>query len=134
MKNQLNEKQKLLLYKYGFQAFIILMIEIGIIAILYACREYSDSIYNLLNRIKTKELFLALIPLPIGYFAIRGLLSDCDYAKLKGFYYLVPFYTIIFLLNSKGMIYKIPLLIVFWILFIITIYKLIENKKAINIR
>ena len=132
MNNQILEKNKLLTNKYGHQAFFGLMIEIGIIALLYSGIESSDAIYNLLYSIKTSELLLALVPFPIGYYAIRGVISGCINAKqYYSYYFLAPVVTLMFLSQSNGMIFKIPSLTVLWLLFFTSIWKIKKIKKVI---
>lgn len=126
--NQLDEKQTLLNYKYGYQAFFITMAEMMIAVAVYGCVEPRDAIYKWVQSIDVTTLLFVMAAIPFAYYSIRAMLDNCVQKNNNYLLYIyAPIFSIIVLGNKK--IFFIPFLILLWILFFLNLYTSIRNKR-----
>lgn len=126
--NQLDEKQTLLNYKYGYQAFFITMAEMMIAAVVYGCVEPRDAIYQSIQSIDVTMLLFVMAEIPFAYYSIRAMLDNCVQKNRNYLLYIyAPFFSVI-ALGSKNNFF-IPFLILLWILFFLNLYTSIRNKR-----
>lgn len=130
MFNKYDEKTRNLRNKYGYQAFVILMVEIVIITLFYISGTLSNSFYKyLFVTIDTGDLLLLPIWLPLGYLIIRSIISNCIDPKSRIIYLiLAPLNTILHIRTPNSLAMEIPFIVVLWAAFIASVISLIYRK------
>lgn len=130
IKKQLDERQRLIGYKYGFQAFWLLLFEVVIIDILFLSIDPNIDFVNIFfNHIGIVNLLILITIPPLGYFILRSLISGCINTESRWLYYVyAPLFTVLYLINSNNLKMLIPLLILFWSAFFINVYHLCKTN------
>ncbi len=132
MANKIDNKHKFLSYKYGYHAFFILLIEIVLLISFYISDLSVNEIYQyIFITIGIDNLLIFIILPPLGYFVLRSVISDTINKKTSRLYFVfAPFFTFIYFLNPHVPIMAIPLLIMFWLVFITYLIKLIRPSTT----
>lgn len=129
MFNKYDEKTKMLFNRYGHQAFLIFMSEIIIFTLFYIGGTPNNIFYKyLFVTIDTGDLLLLTLWLPLGYFIIRSIISNCVDPKSRIIYLiLAPLNTILYLRTPYNSAMSIPFIVVIWAAFIAAVIRMIYD-------